>query len=61
MSLDPKAVLEAIGRDKKAVSGKVRFIVLEGVGQASVEPELPRALLEEVVASAVAELAGVAR
>lgn len=61
MSLDPKGVLEAMGRDKKAVSGKVRFIVLEGVGRATVEPELPRALLEELVAVAVAELSGVDR
>lgn len=61
MSLDARAVLAALGRDKKAVSGKVRYVVLDGVGRASVVPELPPALLEEVVSSAVAELQEVAR
>jgi 3-dehydroquinate synthase len=56
ISLEPRAVLQAVGWDKKSVEGRVRYVVLDGIGRAGVEPELPRALLEEVVQAAVAEL-----
>lgn len=56
ISLEPEAVLRAVGWDKKAVEGKVRYVVLEGIGRAGVVPELPRPLLEEVVQAAVAGL-----
>lgn len=58
--LDAQVVSEAMGKDKKAVGGRIRYIVLEGIGRASIEPELPRALLDEAIAHAVRELAGAA-
>jgi 3-dehydroquinate synthase len=58
MSLDASEVLSAMGKDKKAVAGKVRYVVLERIGQAGIEPELAPELLAEITEAAVAELAG---
>jgi hypothetical protein len=38
-------VRAAIGRDKKASAGKVRFVVLDGLGRGAIEPALPEDLL----------------
>ena len=40
-----EAVREAIGRDKKASAGKIRFVVLDGLGRAAIEPALSEDLL----------------
>jgi 3-dehydroquinate synthase len=40
-----EAVRAALGRDKKAVAGKVRYVVLDAVGRGAVEPALPEELL----------------
>jgi 3-dehydroquinate synthetase len=45
----PEAVRAALGRDKKASAGNVRYVVLEGIGRAVVEP----ALSEELVRFAI--------
>ena len=39
------AVRAALGRDKKASGGKVRFVVLDGPGRGAVEPALPEELV----------------
>ena len=38
-------VRAALGRDKKASAGRIRYVVLEGIGRGAVEPALPEALL----------------
>jgi 3-dehydroquinate synthase len=40
-----EAVRAAIGRDKKASAGKIRFVVLDGLGRGAIEPALPEDLL----------------
>jgi 3-dehydroquinate synthase len=40
-----EAVRAALGRDKKASAGKVRFVVLDGLGRGAIEPALPEELL----------------
>jgi 3-dehydroquinate synthetase len=40
-----EAVRAAIGRDKKASAGKVRFVVLDGLGRGAIEPALSEDLL----------------
>jgi 3-dehydroquinate synthetase len=39
------AVRAALGRDKKASAGRIRFVVLEALGRGAVEPSLPEELL----------------
>ena len=41
-----EAVRAALGRDKKASAGKVRFVVLDGLGRGAIEPALPEELLQ---------------
>ncbi len=38
-------VRAALGRDKKASAGKIRYVVLDGIGRGAVEPALPEELL----------------
>jgi 3-dehydroquinate synthase len=40
-----EAVRAAIGRDKKASAGKIRFVVLDGLGRGAIEPALSEDLL----------------
>jgi len=40
-----EAVRAALARDKKASAGKIRFIVLDGLGRGAIEPALPEELL----------------
>jgi 3-dehydroquinate synthase len=40
-----EAVRAALGRDKKASAGKIRFVVLDGLGRGAIEPALPEELL----------------
>jgi 3-dehydroquinate synthase len=45
--LDPEAMLEAMQRDKKKAAGKLRFVLLSGVGSVFVSGDVPReAVLE---------------
>ncbi|HZW88760.1 MAG TPA: 3-dehydroquinate synthase, partial [Myxococcaceae bacterium] len=41
----PEAVRAALGRDKKANAGRIRFVVLDGLGRGAIEPALPEDLL----------------
>lgn len=50
-------LLAAIRRDKKNVAGQIRFVILDGLGSATVEPALPAALLEVAADLALKELA----
>lgn len=46
-ALDPEAMLEAMQRDKKKAAGKLRFVLLSGVGNVFVSSDVPReAVLE---------------
>jgi 3-dehydroquinate synthetase len=40
-----EAVRAALGRDKKVSAGKIRFVVLDGLGRGAIEPALPEELL----------------
>jgi 3-dehydroquinate synthase len=40
-----EVVRAALGRDKKASAGKIRFVVLDGLGRGAIEPSLPEELL----------------
>ncbi len=42
-------VLQAMSRDKKTVAGSTRFVLLEGLGKASVRSDVPRELVESTV------------
>jgi len=44
-----EAVRAALGRDKKASAGRIRFVVLDGLGRGAIEP----ALSEELLAFAI--------
>jgi len=41
----PQDVRAALGRDKKASAGKIRYVVLDGIGRGAVEPALSEELL----------------
>ena len=45
----PEAVRVALGRDKKANAGRIRFVVLDGLGRGAIEP----ALLEDLLTYAI--------
>ncbi len=47
--VDPQRVLEAMSLDKKTEGGSVKWVLLEGVGQALVRSDVPRPLVEETV------------
>lgn len=49
-----QAILEAMRMDKKVVSGRMRFVLLERLGQATVRSDVPEALVGEVVRALVA-------
>jgi 3-dehydroquinate synthetase len=40
-----EAVRAALGRDKKASAGRIRFVVLDGLGRGAIEPALSEDLL----------------
>jgi len=44
-----EGVRAALGRDKKASAGRIRFVVLDGLGRGAIEP----ALSEELLAFAI--------
>ncbi|RLT39581.1 MAG: 3-dehydroquinate synthase [Chloroflexi bacterium] len=49
--INVRAVLEAMQRDKKVEQGKMRFVLLEGVGRAFVRGDVPEDLVSRTVQS----------
>jgi 3-dehydroquinate synthase len=45
----PRAVVEALGRDKKARDGRLAFVLLKALGRAEVVPDVPPDLVVEVL------------
>jgi len=50
----PGRLLELMGADKKAEGGKLRFVLLEGVGAASLQADVPEGVLQQTLASSAA-------
>ena len=53
-AVDPAALRAALGRDKKARGGRVRFVLLEAVGRPVFGMEVPDELIDQAIARAVA-------
>jgi shikimate kinase/3-dehydroquinate synthase len=53
-TVDPAAVRAALGRDKKARGGRVRFVLLEAVGRPVFGVDVPDELIDGAIARAVA-------
>lgn len=53
MGLAAEAVLSSMLHDKKVSGGKVRWVLLEGIGQASVRDDVPEAVARDAVESVV--------
>jgi 3-dehydroquinate synthetase len=51
-----EAVRAALGRDKKANAGRIRFVVLDGLGRGAIEPALPEDLLSFAIDRALESL-----
>jgi 3-dehydroquinate synthase len=47
--IDPARFLELMGTDKKAEGGKLRFVLLDAIGSASVRADVPDALLRQTL------------
>lgn len=47
--LDPQALLEVMGRDKKVRDGRLRFVLLDGLGHALVTDEVPPQWIKDVL------------
>ena len=41
MAVDPNAMLDAMGMDKKVVDGRIRLVVCDGIGQVTVTSDAP--------------------
>ncbi|RME74042.1 MAG: hypothetical protein D6776_05940, partial [Planctomycetota bacterium] len=50
-----EAVVQQLQHDKKAYAGRVRFVLLEGVGRPRPDCELPDATVREAVARLLAD------
>jgi 3-dehydroquinate synthetase len=50
----PARLLELMGLDKKAEGGRLRFILLNGIGAASIRVDVPEAALQQALAFRVA-------
>ena len=48
--VEPGALLSAIQGDKKVAGGRVRWVLLEGVGVPVIQQDVPPAIVEDVVA-----------
>jgi shikimate kinase / 3-dehydroquinate synthase len=53
--LDARAILEAMTMDKKVEDGRMRFVLLEGLGRAVVRDDVPENVVAEVVRGLVAQ------
>ena len=51
--LKPETWRELIALDKKSAGGRVRFVLLEGVGRAKLEAGVDERLVDEAIAAAV--------
>ena len=51
----PGRLLESMAADKKTEAGKLRFILLDRIGAASIRAEVPAGLLQQVLAISVAD------
>jgi 3-dehydroquinate synthetase len=49
-------VRAALGRDKKASAGKIRYVLLDGIGHGAIEPALPEELLAFAIDRALESL-----
>ncbi len=57
--VDPEAWLAAMSRDKKAVNGHLRFVVLEGLGRAAVRADVSPAMVRQALARVLVRAAAV--
>jgi 3-dehydroquinate synthase len=51
MQLDPNRVFEAMQFDKKVKAGRIRLVLLESIGRATVRDDVPPALILEAIQS----------
>ncbi|TPW17853.1 MAG: 3-dehydroquinate synthase, partial [Halothiobacillaceae bacterium] len=51
VGLSPEQFLEHMAVDKKVLSGKLRLVLLQGLGEAVVTSDFDAALLPQVIAS----------
>ena len=51
LTLDVDAVVAAMAFDKKVAAGKLRFVLLNGIGKATIRDDVPAALVRDAVAS----------
>jgi 3-dehydroquinate synthase len=51
MTLDVKQVVDAMIYDKKVAAGKVRFVLLDGIGRAVIRDDVPPNLVAAAVES----------
>jgi 3-dehydroquinate synthase len=51
----PARLLELMGVDKKAEGGKLRYVLLDGIGAASVRADVPAAALQQALAFSAAD------
>jgi len=49
-NISPSRLLELMGSDKKAEGGKIHFILLNGIGAASIHADVPEAALQQALA-----------
>ncbi|ABB74010.1 3-dehydroquinate synthase [Nitrosospira multiformis ATCC 25196] len=54
-NLGPEKYLHLMGLDKKVQGGKMRFILLENIGRATVHADVPAAILTEVLTECTAD------
>ena len=50
MAVDPDAMLDAMGMDKKVVDGRLRLVVCDGIGQVTVTSEAPPETIRAAIA-----------
>jgi 3-dehydroquinate synthase len=51
-ALAPQQLMELMAVDKKAAQGKVRFVLLEGIGRAALRGGVPEAQIREAIVAA---------
>lgn len=49
--IDPKTALSLMGHDKKVKAGKIRFVLLDGIGQGVIAEEVPLSQVEQVLST----------